>query len=99
MLSEPETREVLDIIVKGKGVIPYEKINSIDSLNSKPENGLFFLKILLTMRDLYDLNDFYNAQEVLLLLEIRYQTMQDKTMFNSRKCSSGSKLSSCIQCE
>ena len=34
MLSETETREVLDIIVSGKGVIPHEKINSIDSLNS-----------------------------------------------------------------
>ena len=44
LLSEPETREVLDIIVSGKGVIPYEKINSIDSLNIKLENGILFSK-------------------------------------------------------
>ena len=113
MLSEPETREVLDIIVSGKGIIPYEKINSIDSLNIKLENGIFFSKdefystlkgkaagddeyenskklyALLKMRDLSDLNDLYNAQDVILLLEIienRFQSMQDKTMFNPRKC-------------
>ena len=28
--------------VSGKGVLPYEKINSINSLNSKPEYGIFF---------------------------------------------------------
>ena len=28
--------------ISGKGVIPYEKIVLIDSLNSKPENGIFF---------------------------------------------------------
>ena len=30
--------------ISGKGVIPYEKIVLIDSLNSKPENGIFFKK-------------------------------------------------------
>ena len=35
-------RAVLDIIVSGKGVITYEKINSINILNLKPENGIFF---------------------------------------------------------
>ena len=44
MLNELQKRKVLDIIVSRKGVIPYEKINSIDSLNSKPENGIFFSK-------------------------------------------------------
>ena len=126
MLSEPETREVLHFIVSGKGVIPYEKINSIDSLNSKPENGILSSKdefcstlkgkavsddeyenskklcTLLKMRDLSDLNNLYNAQDVILLLKIienRFQTMQDKTKFNPRKCNSASKLSSCIQRE
>ena len=32
-------------MVSGKGVIPYEKINSIDSLNLKPEDGGFFQKM------------------------------------------------------
>ena len=35
---------VLNIIVSAKGVIPYEKIDSIDSLSLKPENGMFFSK-------------------------------------------------------
>ena len=42
MLNDQQKRKVLDIIVSGKGVIPYEKVNSIDSLNIKPENGIFF---------------------------------------------------------
>ena len=54
------------------------------------------------MRDLSDLNDLYNAQDVILLLEIienRFQAMYDKTMYNPRKGNSASKLSSCIQRE
>ena len=31
--------------VSGKGVLPYEKINSINSLNSKPEYGIFSRKM------------------------------------------------------
>ena len=86
MLNEPQKSKVLDITVSGKGVIPYEKINSIDSLNSKPEDRIFFSKdelkgkavsddeyenskklyTLLKMKDLSDLNDFYNTQDVIL---------------------------------
>ena len=44
LLGFSKKRKVLDIIVSGKGVIPYEKIVSIDSLNSKPENGICFYK-------------------------------------------------------
>ena len=54
------------------------------------------------MRDLSDLNDLYNAQDVILLLEIienRFQTMYNKAMFNPGKCNSTSKLSSCMQRE
>ena len=40
MLDSLQKRAVLDIIVSRKGVIPYQKINSIDSLNLKPENGI-----------------------------------------------------------
>ena len=56
----------------------------------------------MKIRDLSDLNDLYNTQDVILLLEItenRFQTMYDKTLFNPRKCNSASKLSGCIQCE
>ena len=44
MLNDQQKRKVLDIIVSGKGVVPYEKINSIDSINIKPENGRFLSK-------------------------------------------------------
>ena len=126
ILSDSQKRQVLNIIVSGKGVIPYEKIISIDSLSLKPENGFFFSKdefystlkgkdvsdeeyenskkisALLKMRDLSDLNDLYNVQDIILLLEImenRFHTMQEKTMYNPRKCNSASKLSGCIQRE
>ena len=54
------------------------------------------------MRDLSDLNDLYNAQDVIILLEIienRLQKMQDKTGYNPRIINSASKLRGCIQRE
>ena len=58
------------------------------------------LFILLKMRDLSDLNDLHNAQDVIILLEIienRFQSMQDKSGYNPRIINSASKLSGCIQ--
>ena len=54
------------------------------------------------MRKFSDLNYLYSAQDVILLLEIienKFQTMYDKTMFNPGKCNSATKLSACIQYE
>ena len=54
------------------------------------------------MRDLSDLNDLYNAQDVIILCEImenKFQTMYVKKMHNSRKYNSASKLRGCIQRE
>ena len=125
-LSNNQRNKIIEIIVSGKGVIPYEKTETIYSLLSKPNDGIFFSKdeffstlkgkkvdnecyenakqlfILLKMRDLSDLNDLYNAQDVITLLEIienRFQTMQDKTGYNPRIINSGSKLSGCMQRE
>ena len=125
-LSNNQRNKIIEIIVSGKGVIPYEKIETIDSLSIQPEDGIFFSKdefcstlkgknvdnecyenakqlfILLKMRHLSDLNDLYNAQDVIILLEIienRFQSMQDKTGYNPRIINSGSKLSGCIQRE
>ena len=39
-----QKNKVIEIIVSGKGVIPYEKIERIDSLSIKPEDGIFFSK-------------------------------------------------------
>ena len=38
MLSDSQKRQVSNFVVSRKGVIPYEKINSIESLSLKPEN-------------------------------------------------------------
>ena len=54
------------------------------------------------MRNLGDLNDLYNAQDVILLTEItehRFQAMQDTYGFNPRKCNSASSMSGCIERE
>ena len=54
------------------------------------------------MRHLGDLNDLYNAQDVILLSELienRFQFMQDNYGFNPRKCNSASSLSGCIERE
>ena len=121
-----QKKRIIDIVVSGKGIIPYEKIETIESLSRKPEDGVFFTKdefysslkaesvdeisyqnaktlfLTLKMRDLSDLNDLYNAQDVIILLEIienRFQQIQDMTDYNPRIINSASKLSGCIQRE
>ena len=57
------------------------------------------LNVLLKMRNLSDLNDLYNAQEVINLLEMmenRFQQRQDTSDYNPRIINSASKLSGCI---
>ena len=54
------------------------------------------------MRNLSDLNNLYNVQYVILLIVIienRFQEMQNETGYNPRKINSASKLSGCIQRE
>ena len=54
------------------------------------------------MRNLSDLNDLYNVQDVIILLEMmenRFQSMPEKPAYNPRIINSASKLSSCIQKE
>ena len=125
-MSLDQKNMVIEIIVSGKGVIPYEKIETIDSLSIKPGDGIFFSKdeffstikgknvddesyenakklfVLFKMRNLSNLNDLYNAQDIIILSEIienRFQLMQDKTGYNPRIINSASKLSGCIQRE
>ena len=52
------------------------------------------------MRNLGDMNDLYNVQDVILLCEIienRFQQMYEKFGYNPRKCNSASTLSDWIQ--
>ena len=61
-----------------------------------------YLYQTLKMRHLSDLNNLYNAQDVILLSEIIencFQLMQDRYGFNPRKCNSASALSGCIERE
>ena len=41
-LSQSQKTELIKIIVSEKGVIPYEKTDSINALQKQPENGIFF---------------------------------------------------------
>ena len=41
-LSQSQKTELIKIIVSEKGVIPYEKTDSINALRKQPENGFFF---------------------------------------------------------
>ena len=52
------------------------------------------------MRNLGDMNDLYNMQDVILLCEIienRFEKMHKNFGFNPRKCNSASTLSGCVQ--
>ena len=54
------------------------------------------------MRNLGDLNDLYDMQDVILLIEIiesGFQEMQNTYGFNPRKCNSASSMSGCIERE
>ena len=54
------------------------------------------------MRNLGDLNDLYNAKDVILLCEIiknRFQAIQDTYGFNPRRCNFASSMSRCIERE
>ena len=63
------------------------------------ENCRYLYKTM-KMRNLGDLNDLYNMQDVILLCELtenRFQKMQEKFDFNPRKINSASTLSGCVQ--
>ena len=52
------------------------------------------------MRKLGNMNELYNAQDIILLCEIRknrFQFMHDRYGFNLRKFNSASTLSGCIE--
>ena len=111
------------MIASGKGVMPYEKVQKIESLLEVPTNDFFeyaeffsglkqknvsiveyencrFLYKTMKMRNLGDLNDLYNKQDTILLCELienRFQIMQEKFSFNTRKINSASTLSGCVQ--
>ena len=71
-------------------------VNDEDYENSK------YLYKTLQMRNVGDLNDLYNTQDVLLLtkiIESRFQAMHNTYGFHPRKCNSASSMSGCIERE
>ena len=69
-------------------------------VSDKDYENSYYLYKTLKMRNLNDMNDLYNAQNVVLLcekIEDRLQLMYDKYRFNPRKCNSASTLSGCIE--
>ena len=75
------------------------KLQAVD--DESYENSKFLFKTL-KMRNLGDLKDLYNTQDVILLcgiLESRFQAMQNTYGFNPRKCNSLSTMSGCIERE
>ena len=75
------------------------KLQAVDE--ESYENSKFLYKTL-KMRNLGDLNDLYNTQDVILLgeiLESTFQAMQNTYGFNPRKCNSASTMSGCIKRE
>ena len=74
LLGFEQKRKVLYIIVSRKGLIPYEKIISIDSLNSKPENGILFTKdgFYSTLKGkAVDEEEYINSKLLYTLLKMR----------------------------
>ena len=75
------------------------KLSAVD--DESYENSKYLYQ-LLKMRNLSDLNDLYNTQDVILLTEIiesQFQAMQNTYGFNPRKCNSASSMSGCIERE
>ena len=75
------------------------KLKAVD--DESYENSKVLYKTL-KMRNLGDLNDLYNTQDVISLCEIlesRFQAMQNTYGFNPRKCNSVSTMSGCIEHE
>ena len=69
--------------------------------NDGYENSKYLYQTL-KMRNLGELDNLYNAQDVILLCEIienRFQTMQDTYGFNPRRCNSASSMSGFIERE
>ena len=75
------------------------KGSAVDEESYENSKKLF---ILHKMRNLSNLNDLYNAQDIILHLEIienRFQAMYERSGYNPRIINSASKLSVCIQRE
>ena len=77
----------------------YSSLKQSNVSFSEYENAKYLFKTL-KIRNLGDMNDLYNFQDVILLCEIienRFQQMQENFGFNPRKINSASTLNGCVQ--
>ena len=73
-LSQSQKTELIKIIVSGKGFIPYEKIDSIDTFQKRPENGFFFSEeeFSCTLKGQSgNKDDYNNSKKLFVLLKMR----------------------------
>ena len=102
-LGRSQKEKILDIIADGK--IFFEKSEFYSDLKQKSVadedyNSSLYLYKTLNMKNLGDMSDLYNIQDIVLLCEIienRFQLMHDNYGFNPRKCNSASSLSGSIE--
>ena len=93
-------------LTPGNNVV-FEKTEFYSDLKQKAVNdsddvSSFYLCRTLKMKNLGDMNDLYNDQDVVLLCVIgenRFQFMHDRYGFNPRKWNSARILSGCIERE
>ena len=77
----------------------YSNLKQKSVADEEYESSLYLYKTL-KMRNLGDMNDLYDTQDVILLckvIENRFQLMRDRYGFNPRKCNSASSLSGSIE--
>ena len=65
-LNIEKKKKILDVIASGKGVMPYEKINSMHSLKLRPEDGIFFTR-----------DEFYSTTVRILYAELKMRNMSN----------------------
>ena len=73
-LTDNQKKIVLEIIVDGKGAIPYEKVESIHSLSIVPEDRIFYSRdefFSALKGSAVDEESYYNAKQLFILLRMR----------------------------
>ena len=97
--------DVNSLAITPENGIFFEKSEIYSDLKQKSvvdedyESSMYLYKTL-KMRNLGDMNDLYNTQDVILLCEIienRFQLMHGKYGFNPRKCHSASSISGSME--
>ena len=73
-LSLQQQKDILEVVSSGKGVIPYEMINNIDSLDQKPEREFFNkTEFFSTLKNkVVNDNEYQKSKELFNVLKMRH---------------------------